>query len=177
MLAAAALIQGSHAAYYSFSSIAWQAEGFGSTTISALWSVCVVAEVVLFAWSPRLNFAPSTFIILGGSAAALRWAVTALEPPLAVLGFAQLLHAFSFGATHLGIMGLFAHRVPGHSTATAQGILTASVGLVSAGATILCGQLFNTYGQSIYFGMAAMAAAGALLMLIMRGNVEEGSVG
>jgi PPP family 3-phenylpropionic acid transporter len=177
VLAAAALIQGSHAAYYSFSSIAWQAQGFSSTTISVLWSLCVVAEIVLFAWSPRVGFAPSTFLILGGAAAALRWTVTAFEPPLAVLGAVQLLHAFTFGATHLGVMGLLAHRVPGHSLATAQGTLTASVGLVSATATILCGRLFNTYGESIYFGMAAMAAAGALVMLTMRGAVEKGSVG
>jgi len=49
IVVAAALIQGSHAVYYSFSSIAWQAEGFDSTTISLLWSLCVVAEIALFA--------------------------------------------------------------------------------------------------------------------------------
>ncbi len=173
ILVAAALIQGSHAAYYSFSSIAWQAEGFDSTTISVLWSLCVVAEIVLFAWSPRLRLASSTLIIIGGAGAAVRWAVTGLEPSLAVLVIVQLLHALSFGATHLGTMGLLAHRVPGHSLATAQGTLTASIGIVSATATILCGRLYNDYGQSLYFGMAAMAASGALVMLAMRRKVEK----
>jgi hypothetical protein len=37
--------------------------------------------------------------------------------------------------------------------------------------------LFNVYGESIYFGMAAMAAAGALVMLAMRGKVDVGSAG
>jgi MFS transporter, PPP family, 3-phenylpropionic acid transporter len=174
ILVAAALIQGSHAAYYSFSSIAWQAEGFGSTTISVLWSLCVVAEIALFAWSPRLRLASSTLIILGGSGAAVRWAVTGLEPSLAVLLVVQLLHALSFGATHLGTMGLLAHRVPGHSLATAQGTLTAAIGIVSATATILSGRLYNDFGQSIYFGMAAMAAVGAAVMLTNRRNVEKG---
>jgi PPP family 3-phenylpropionic acid transporter len=173
ILVAAALIQGSHAAYYGFSSIAWQAQGFSSTTISVLWSLCVVAEIVLFAYSPRLRFAPSTWLILGGAGAALRWTVTGLEPPLVVLVAVQPLHALSFGATLLGTMGSLARRVPGHSLATAQGTLTASTGLVSATATILCGRLFNTYGESIYFGMAAMAAAGALVMLVMRSEVEN----
>ncbi len=172
ILVAAALVQGSHAAYYSFSSIAWQAEGFSSTTISALWSLCVIAEIMLFAWSPRLRLKSSSLIILGGIGAALRWAVTGLEPPLVVLVAIQLLHALSFGATHLGTMGLLAHRVPGHSLATAQGTLTASIGIVSATATVLCGRLFNDYGQSIYFGMAAMAATGAMVMLAMRKDVE-----
>ena len=173
ILVAAALIQGSHAAYYSFSAIAWQAEGFGSSTISVLWSLCVVAEIGLFAWSPRLRLASSTLIILGGAGAAVRWAVTGLEPSLAVLVVVQLLHALSFGATHLGTMGLLAHRVPSHSLATAQGTLTASIGIVSATATILCGRLYNDYGQSIYFGMAVMAATGALVMLVMRREVEK----
>ena len=173
ILVAAALIQGSHAAYYGFSSIAWQAEGFSSTTISALWSLCVVAEIALFAWSPRLRLAPSSLIVLGGAGAALRWAVTGLEPSLAVLVAIQLLHALSFGATHLGTMGLLAHRVPGHLLATAQGTLTASTGIVSAIATVLCGRLFNDYGQSIYFGMAAMAGVGAFVMLAMRREVEK----
>ena len=175
ILVAAALIQGSHAAYYSFSSIAWQAEGFGSTTISVLWSLCVVAEIVLFAWSPRLRLASSTLIIFGGVGAAVRWAVTGLEPSFAVLVVVQLLHALSFGATHLGTMGLLAHRVPSHSLATAQGTLTASIGIVSATATILCGRLYNDYGQSIYFGTAAMAASGALVMLVMRPKGGEGT--
>ena len=56
-------------------------------------------------------------------------------------------------------MGLLAHRVPSHSLATAQGTLSASVGLVSATATILYGRLFGAR-PVIYFGMAAIAAAG-----------------
>jgi PPP family 3-phenylpropionic acid transporter len=168
ILIAAALIQGSHAAYYSFSAIAWRAEGFGATTISALWSLCVVAEIMLFAVSPRLDLAYSTLIIVGGVGAALRWVVTAWEPSIAVLCVVQAMHALSFGATHLGTMGLLAHRVPGHSLATAQGYLTASTGLVTAAASIVSGELYNSYGQSIYYGAAAMAALGALAMLAFR---------
>src|SRR5262249_7594057 len=117
----------------------------------------------------------STLVVIGGLSAALRWAITALEPSLAVLFIVQMMHALSFGATHLGIMGLLAHRVPGHSLATAQGTMTASSGLVSAAATILCGRLFGSYGQSIYFGMAAMAVVGAVVMLVMRKQVERGT--
>lgn len=36
LIAAAALIQGSHAAYYSFASITWQSAGLGGSTIAGL---------------------------------------------------------------------------------------------------------------------------------------------
>jgi PPP family 3-phenylpropionic acid transporter len=177
ILGAAALIQGSHAAYYSFSAMAWQAEGFSSTTIAVLWSLPIVAEIALFACSPRLGLNNSTLIVIGGLAAALRWAVTGLEPELTVLIVVQLLHALSFGATHLGTMGLLAHRIPGHALARAQGTLSATSGLVSAAATIVCGRLFSDFGQSLYFGMAVMAGVGTAVMLATRREVEKGLVG
>lgn len=172
VLAAAALIQGSHAAYYTFSSIAWEAEGHGSAAIAVLWSLCVVAEIILFAVSPRLDTAYSTLIIIGGFGAAVRWGVTALEPSIGLLAVVQMMHALSFCATHLGTMGLLSRLVPHHSIASAQGHLTAAVGLVTAMASMLCGRLFGAYGQSIYFGMAMMAMAGGLLMLAMRRRVD-----
>ena len=52
--AAASLIQGSHALYYSFSTIDWQAAGYGGGTIGMLWALGVLAEIVLFALSARL---------------------------------------------------------------------------------------------------------------------------
>ena len=137
-----------------------------------LWSLCVIAEIILFALSPRLDLRYSTLIIIGGLGDALRWFVTALEPSLAVLGVMQMLHALSFGATHLGTMGLLARLVPGHSVVTAQGSLTASIGRVTATAGVVSGNLFSAYGQSIYYGAAVMAAAGALLMLVVRHEVE-----
>src|SRR6185437_322629 len=54
VLAAASLIQASHAVYYSFSALAWRAAGLDGTTIAALWALGVVAEIVLFAMSGRL---------------------------------------------------------------------------------------------------------------------------
>src|SRR3984893_7159672 len=49
VIVAAALIQGLHAAYYTFASIAWQQSGLGGLTIAGLWSLGVIAEIVVFA--------------------------------------------------------------------------------------------------------------------------------
>src|ERR1700694_1005863 len=51
IIVTSALVQGSHAAYYIFASIAWQQSGLGGLTIAGLWSLGVVAEIALFARS------------------------------------------------------------------------------------------------------------------------------
>ncbi len=45
-LFAAALIQGSHAVYYAFGTLHWQAVGYSDDLIGALWAEGVVAEIV-----------------------------------------------------------------------------------------------------------------------------------
>jgi PPP family 3-phenylpropionic acid transporter len=59
IIAASALIQGSHAAYYAFASITWQLSGLGGLTIAALWALGVVAEIAVFAMSPRFKLQPA----------------------------------------------------------------------------------------------------------------------
>ncbi len=53
-LAAASLIQGSHAVYYGFGTLYWQHLGIGDGTIALLWAEGVVAEVLLFYWNAPL---------------------------------------------------------------------------------------------------------------------------
>lgn len=165
VLVGAALIQGSHSAYYTLSAISWLAAGMSSGTISVLWAICVVAEILLFATSPRLGLSPAGFIAFGGAGAVVRWIVTAQEPGFAALAAAQALHALSFGATHLGTMGLLARLVPGRIMANAQGYIATASGIIMASTGIACGWAFASLGQSIYYGMAAMALAGTLVVV------------
>ncbi|TAK48872.1 MAG: MFS transporter [Xanthobacteraceae bacterium] len=164
--AAAALVQGSHAGYYSFSAVMWRAEGWSGTTISALWSAGVLAEIVLFALSPRLDLTPRVWLALGAAGALARWLVMTTQPPLSVIGVAQLLHALSFGATHLGTMGLMARLVPSGLTATAQGFLALLSGSAMALASVFAGLLYAPDGRWVYALMLAMAAA-ALTVLAL----------
>src|SRR5262245_36285563 len=110
--AAAGLIQASHAVYYGFSALAWQAAGLDGTAIGALWALAVVAEIVLFAVSGRLAIAPTTLLTAGAAGAAVRWGAMALDPAPALLPLLQCLHALSFGATHLGALGCVARASP-----------------------------------------------------------------
>jgi PPP family 3-phenylpropionic acid transporter len=164
----AALIQGSHAAYYTFASINWQAHGLDGLTIAGLWVLGVLAEIVVFALSPRFALAPSVLVIIGGLSAVLRWLITAQEPQLALLAVVQLAHGLTYGLTQVGTMGLLARHVPVHVMARGQGYLAACSGIVSSSASILSGPIYASYGQGVYYVMAAMAVSGAALMWLTR---------
>ena len=162
VLAAASLIQASHAVYYSFSALEWRGAGLDGTAIAALWALGVIAEIVLFAVSARLPpfFQPTVLLIIGAAGGALRWAAMALDPPALVLPWLQLLHAASFGATHLGALGFVARHASAGQGATAQGYLAIAVGVTMAAATGLSGWLYGSFGSRAYAAMALAAIAG-----------------
>jgi PPP family 3-phenylpropionic acid transporter len=159
---ASAMIQSSHALYYGFSTVQWRAAGFDGTLIGVLWGIGVVAEIALFAVSGRLPspHRPAAWIAIGGAGAVLRWTAMAFDPPAAWLLPLQILHAASFAATHLGLMGFMARSVPREAFATAQGSVATLSGLVNAGATLASGFVYAAVGGYAYLLMTAMALIG-----------------
>ncbi len=165
VIAAASLIQASHAMYYGFSTLGWRAAGLDGEVVGALWAVGVLAEIVLFSVSGRLPLGPTTLLRLGAAGAVIRWTAMAFEPSPAVLPLLQCLHALSFGATHLGTLGFIAQTTPAGLAARAQGYLAVAMGLFMAGAMSLSGVLYGRYGAAGYAAMALLAAAGGLCAL------------
>jgi MFS transporter, PPP family, 3-phenylpropionic acid transporter len=159
-VAAASLVQASHAVYYGFSALDWAAAGLDGITIGILWSIGVVAEIILFALSGRLALAPAVLLGVGAAGGVLRWGAMAFDPPLELLVPLQCLHALSFGATHLGSMGLITRAVPAELGATMQGYFAVALGLVMAAAMALSGVLYARWGSLAYGAMAGAAAAG-----------------
>jgi len=173
----AGLIQGSHAAYYTFGSIVWQGAGYSGTTIASLWVLGVLAEIVVFALSPRFTLSPALMMLGGALSAVLRWLIAAQDPPLAVLIVVQLLHGLTFGLTQLGTMGLLIRHAPSHVIARAQGYYTACSGLAMSSAAMLSGVLFARYGLAVYDLMAAMALVGAVVVALSRRRLEAPPAG
>jgi MFS transporter, PPP family, 3-phenylpropionic acid transporter len=174
-VAAASLVQASHAVYYGFSALDWKAAGYDGGAIGALWSVGVMAEIALFAVSPRLSFAPTTLLALGAAGGVLRWGTMMLDPSTLLLVPLQCLHALSFGATHLGSMGLLTRAVPAELGATAQGYFAVALGVVMAAAMAVSGVLYARWGVLAYGAMALAAAAGGLFGLAARRLGGSGS--
>ena len=173
VIVAAALIQGSHAAYYTFASITWQGAGLGGLTIAGLWALGVLAEIVVFALSPRFTLQPYWLVVIGGLSAVARWLITAQEPSVAVLSLVQLAHGLTFGLTQVGTMGLLVRQVPGHVMARGQGYYAACSGIVTSSTSIVSGVVYARHGQGVYYVMAAMALSGAVLMWSARGRLAD----
>ncbi|WP_321502497.1 MFS transporter [Breoghania sp.] len=182
VLLAAALVQGSHAAYYGFGSLYWRGLGIGGTMIGFFWVIGVVVEVVLFLLASRLGMRlpPLAMIAVGALAGVVRWSLfTVVHDPVAVLAV-QSLHGFTFGATHLGLVGFIASRIPARRAATAQGLGGTFVGLVTASGTLVSGPLYSIDPAYAFWAMAACCALSlallALIALRFAGRKTQGEV-
>lgn len=166
----ASLVQATHAVYYAFGSLAWQRQGYADWVIGLLWATGVIAEIVLFYISGPLmaRLGAVRLLMLAGGAAILRWTVTALSPPLAILFVMQALHAFTFGAAHLGAVQFVAQAAPPRLAATAQSLYAAMAsGVIMGLVTIGIGPIYEILGAHAYFVMAGagfVALAGAVFV-------------
>jgi PPP family 3-phenylpropionic acid transporter len=162
-LAAAGLVQASHALFYVYGVLHWRGLGLSATWTGALWSIAVIAEILLFARSSAVLkvLTPLGLITLGAVAAIARWSVMAFDPPLAALVVLQILHALTFGATHIGTVHFIAQNIPTERAGTAQALqASVTAGIAMGGATLLAGQLYGPFGAKGYLAMAALGAIG-----------------
>jgi MFS transporter, PPP family, 3-phenylpropionic acid transporter len=165
-LAAATLVQSSHAVYYAFGTLYWQRIGFSDSTIAWLWAEGAIAELVLFYGGARfvIRWRPGLLLALGGAAGIVRWTLTAVVTSLPALVLIQPLHALTFAAAHWGAMRYLAAEMPPARAGTAQSVYNASVNGLGLGfASLAAGVLYDAWGGGAYLGMAAMAGAGAAI--------------
>jgi PPP family 3-phenylpropionic acid transporter len=176
LLLVSALIQGSHAFYYAFGTLHWQAAGLGAGLIGALWAAGVVAEVALFVWGRGLvaRLGPVGLSLAAAGLGALRWGATALTTDPLLLLPLQVLHAATFGAQHLAAMAVLGRVVPAAGAGTAQAVhASLGAGLSMGVLTLACGPLYAAFGGGGYWAMALLCAAaipaGLLLGRALRG--------
>jgi PPP family 3-phenylpropionic acid transporter len=161
LLPLSALIQGSHALYYGFSTIHWTAAGLSPGVIGLLWAEGVVAEVLLFLWGGKLaaRLGPAGLAAVAAGAGVVRWGVTAGTTWLPALAAVQVLHSITFGAQHLGAMRVLA-GMPAAQAATAQTLHSSlGTGLAMGVLTLLSGPLYARFGGDGFWAMAALCAA------------------
>ena len=78
----------------------------------------------------------------------------------------QILHGFSFGATHLGLQAYIAKEASEGETPAAQGASTFVAGLMAAGLTFFCGTLYSQFGLQSFYAMAAVSLLAVIVLLL-----------
>ena len=156
------LVIGSHAMNDGFAVINWRAAGYGSGTVSLLWSESVVAEVVVFFLvGPWLiaRLGPARAAGLSAGAGVVRWTVLGWSTAVPALVAVQALHGLTFALLHLAAMGLIAAHVPERLSATAQTLYgTFALGIASAVMTVGSGYLYKWFGLHAFWTMAVLCA-------------------
>ncbi len=153
------LLQGAHAAYYGFSAIWWQESGYSASTVGYLWSLGVVAEIIVFALSNRLfrRWSARDLLLLSGICALIRWGLLGASTALPLLIVAQILHCGSFTVCHLAAMRFIAAR-QGTEVIRLQSLYSAlAMGGGIAVMTMICGVLFAHLQGHLFWVMALVA--------------------
>ncbi len=151
-----------HGALYAFLSLHLEREGYSGTSIGLLWTLGVVAEILVFLYLPRLfgRYALST--ILAASLAlgvarflGLGWAAGILG----IVLLAQVLHAATFGAFHAASVAAVHRIVPESAQGKGQTLYSSlSYGAGGAAGALLSGWAWEAGAAPFAFSLSALAA-------------------
>ncbi len=169
-LAGTGLVQGSHAAFYGFSTLHWTSLGWSNTHVGFFWAEGVVAEVILFAFSGFLLRKLGIFglFFIGALAAIARWVGTGLATDLATISMLQITHALTFASTHLAAVHFVRQIAPQGTGNTAQSLYSAiGLGLSSAVLMSISGFIFQSSPAGAFYCMALSAATGLSILFIL----------
>lgn len=158
-----------HGTLYVFFSIYLEQAGYSKTAIGALWTVGVVAEVLLFLRLPQVLRRISLRALLLASflCAVLRFPAIAWGVgSIALLTAAQLLHAATFGAFHAASVATVHRLFTGGLAARGQALYSSiAYGLGGATGSLVAGWTWSAFGPTASFMVsAAFAALGAALV-------------
>lgn len=152
-LMAFALVNSSNALIGSFAALLWHENGIPNYFLGPLLGIAAVGEAILmFAWrrfGGRVT--ARNMILVGALAGLLRFTIMAFNPPVEVLFFTQLLHAFSFGMGYFGVVHFIANWTNEANAAEAQGFANMLNMAAAMTALIVFGILVEHFGSYAFF--------------------------
>jgi MFS transporter, PPP family, 3-phenylpropionic acid transporter len=172
------LMQASHGVYYAFYSIHLAAVGYSTAAIGSLWSLGVIAEVMIFLVMRHLleRFGARHVLIWSLAIAVVRWLLIGafVEIP-AVAVFAQLMHAATFGTFHAAAIHLVHRYFRGRTQGRGQALYNSlTFGAGGAVGSLIGGLLWTDGGALLTFGVAACAATLGLVAAWRWVDLPEG---
>lgn len=168
VLTIALLTQIAHGIYYSFYSILLADAGYSHSSIGLLWSLGVVAEIVLF-WffwrlSPLLRF--HHWLLIATLLSVLRWWLTGyFVGSLVLMILAQLLHAATFAVFHAVVVQWLHETFVGHQAQGQALYASLSYGVGGVLGSLLAGFAWTYGGGEWTFGLAALVSLLACLIV------------
>ncbi|MEY3218896.1 MAG: hypothetical protein RIT27_253 [Pseudomonadota bacterium] len=171
------LMQASHGVYYAFYSPYLTLQGYSKTWIGALWSLGVLAEIVLFLLMPYLSarFNQKTLFLTAFFLAGLRWLMIAWGANMIiVLLSAQLLHAASFGLYHVVSIQLISKYFSGRYQGRGQALYgSVSYGIGGSLGTLYAGYLYEIDPQWSYLGATFFCVIAFLIIKWVLPNASK----
>lgn len=164
------LIEGSHAAYYGYSSLLFGRIGIADQLIGVLWAVGVIAEIGIFFVIGRVSGKiPALLMVqIGAVAAVVRWILFPLVDSLPLLILLQTLHGLTFAVAHVGAVRFVSGLVSERWSATGQGLLASASGILMSLGMAASGPLFNLDIAYPFWLMAGCSAIGGLGVVVVR---------
>jgi PPP family 3-phenylpropionic acid transporter len=153
--------QASHGPYYTFYSLYMESLGYSRVSIGLLWSLGVLAEVVLFFYMHRLlNVRSASFwLVVALGLTSLRWVLMGLfSDSTVIVLLSQCLHAASFGLFHAAAIHQIHAFFPRHHGRGQALYSAASFGAGGAVGSLFAGSLWETLSPTHTFMVAALIA-------------------
>jgi PPP family 3-phenylpropionic acid transporter len=162
------LIQFSHGPYYTFFSLMMQSLDYTRTQIVMLWSLGVVAEILVFIVMHALivRFGLRLIMLTSLALCVLRWTLLAYWPENIVMVIvAQLLHAATFGSLHAVGISLVHHYFPETMQGRGQALFSSvGFGVGGSAGAVVAGLLWGSYGSAVTFSVAAAVSLVAIVL-------------
>lgn len=170
VLAACFFMSAAHGALYVFYSLHLVAHGYSKSVVGWMWTLGVVAEIVVFMAMPQLLRAFSLRAIMAFSfvAAVLRFVLIGWGTDwLVVLLFAQLLHGATFGSNHAAavaaVNGWFGSRHQARGQALYGSISFGAGGMIGG---LISGYTWERVGPGWTYSVGSLLALVGLLVLL-----------
>ncbi len=157
-----------HGTLYAFLTLRLQRAGYSGTLIGMLWTLGVLAEILVFLALPAIFRRASLSAILAGSCAlgVLRFLLIGWGADwMWVLVVAQLMHAATFGAFHAASVATVHRLFPARAHARGQTLFSSiAYGAGGAAGALSAGWTWELAGPGAAFTLSAFAAAAGVFL-------------
>jgi PPP family 3-phenylpropionic acid transporter len=158
-----------HGAFYVFYSIHLDAHGYTKTEVGLLWSLGVVAEIVIFMFMARLSrrFSLRAILLASFGAAVVRfllmgWGVESA----AIMIVVQLLHGLTFGAYHAASIAAVNQWFPGKAQGRGQALYSSlSFGAGGLLGALISGRTWESLGSGWTFTLGSLFALAGFVLV------------